>query len=361
MARKRQHQDQELPFVALMDTMTNVVGVLTIVLVMIGLSLASAVSKVFSSLPPSTPEQVAELKAEVDKLREESRPDEERFNALNKPDLTPEQSAVLDKELIRLEQTAKDKGIKVLASDSLLREQAKRDAELKAKKEAMDKLLAERDRVKALLDDVPVAKAPPPKVVRLPAGKPIPEGAEFEYFLVSSNGAHWVDVEGAKEAFLREFRSSALRDTIKTKVKRGDKTVNIYDHVKLKAYFATRRIPFREFRMEVTFATWTTSPILRLIPTAPAGGLQNDLRRIKSNPKAVAMFNVIPQAFDQYLAVREYTDDIGVPAGWQLIGEPVHQITVSDIETTQPKVVPPATPPPATGPGTIKAPTRTLD
>lgn len=359
MARKRHNQDQELPFVALMDTMTNVVGVLTIVLVMIGLSLASAVSKVFSSLPPATPEQIAALKAEVEKLREELKPDEDRFNALNKPGLTPAQSAVLDTELARLEQAAKDKGIKVLASDALLREQARRDAELKAKREAMDKLLAERDRLKALLDDLPVAKAPPPKVVRLPAGKPIPEGAELEYFLVTTNGAHWIDVEGAKEAFLREFKSSALRDMVKTRVKRGDKTVNIYDHEKLGKYFATRRIPFREFRMEVAFTTWTSSPRLRLVPVTTSGGLQNDLRRLKSNPRAVAMFNVMPQAFEQYLAVREYTDDIGIPAGWTQANSPYYELTVTDIETTQP--VKPVTPPPATGPGTIKAPTRTLD
>lgn len=358
MSRKRHNQDQELPFVALMDTMTNVVGVLTIVLVMIGLSLANAVSKVFSSLPPATPQQIAELKSEVDKLREELKPDAERFNALNKPALDPQQLAVLDKELVRLELAAKDKGIKILSSDALTREQAKREAELKLKKEAVDKLLAERDRIKALLDETPVAKAPPPKFVRLPAGKPIPEGANIETILVTTNGAHWIDVEGAKEAFLREFKSSAMRDTIKTKVKRGDKTVNIYDHEKLGKYFATRRIPFREFRMEVTFAPWTSSPILRLVPTAPAGGLQNDLRRIKSDPKAVVMFNVTPQAFDPYLVARELTDEIGMPAGWTLVGEAVHQIPVYDIETTQPKKPQPA---PAAGPGTIKAPSRTLD
>ena len=45
MARRKRHSEEELPFVALMDTMTNVVGVLIIVLVMIGISLANAVKK----------------------------------------------------------------------------------------------------------------------------------------------------------------------------------------------------------------------------------------------------------------------------------------------------------------------------
>ena len=57
MSKHRKREEQELPFVALMDTMTNVVGVLIIVLVMVGISIASAVRKVLSDLPPVTPEE----------------------------------------------------------------------------------------------------------------------------------------------------------------------------------------------------------------------------------------------------------------------------------------------------------------
>ena len=65
MAKRRHGHDEELPFVALMDTMTNVVGVLIIVLVMIGISLANSVSKILSELPPVTKEQLQKLLKEV--------------------------------------------------------------------------------------------------------------------------------------------------------------------------------------------------------------------------------------------------------------------------------------------------------
>ena len=55
---KRKHEEHELPFVALMDTMTNVVGVLIIVLVMVGLSVANVVKTVLEDLPPVTPEEL---------------------------------------------------------------------------------------------------------------------------------------------------------------------------------------------------------------------------------------------------------------------------------------------------------------
>src|SRR6478736_2912944 len=69
MARRRQHHEEELPFVALMDTMTNVVGVLIIVLVMVGIGLARSVNKILSDLPTVTVEEHAKLKKEVDETK----------------------------------------------------------------------------------------------------------------------------------------------------------------------------------------------------------------------------------------------------------------------------------------------------
>ena len=74
MAKRKPHEEQELPFVALMDTMTNVVGVLIIVLVMVGLSVASAVKKVLSDLPPVTKEELKEIQDQVKQLPEKIDP-----------------------------------------------------------------------------------------------------------------------------------------------------------------------------------------------------------------------------------------------------------------------------------------------
>ena len=68
MAKRKPHEEQELPFVALMDTMTNVVGVLIIVLVMVGISIASAVKKILSDLPPVTVEEYQKMVQVVKEL-----------------------------------------------------------------------------------------------------------------------------------------------------------------------------------------------------------------------------------------------------------------------------------------------------
>src|SRR3954469_15264367 len=107
--RNRQSHDEELPFVALMDTMTNVVGVLIIVLVMIGISLASSVKKVLSALPPVTVEQLQEiLKKVVDatpkedpkKLAEEQKKLEEQIKKAGEEWKTLDLSS--DKQKVKL-------------------------------------------------------------------------------------------------------------------------------------------------------------------------------------------------------------------------------------------------------------------
>lgn len=362
MAKRRHGNDQELPFVALMDTMTNVVGVLTIVLVMIGISLASAVNRVFSALPPATPEQIQAAQAELDRLMALQAPDQEKLKSLAKPDASAARPdlAALDTELARLERTAKDKDIKVLDVDALAKEQARREAELKQKKQAMDQLLAEQQRLKGLLDATPAYTPPPPKVVRIPAGRPIPADAAIERILVTKHGPHWIDQEGAKAIFLNEFKSAAIRSCVASKVTRGKQSVSIYDHEKLVRYFEGRKLMFREFRLDVVFSSWTASPQLRLTPTAPSQtALPFTLRRFKMAPKTVVMFHVMGDGFESYLAARELCDTVGVPAGWEYAGAPEFHFVVREIETNRPK--PPPAKPAATTGTEIKRPATKLD
>ncbi len=345
---------------ALMDTMTNVVGVLTIVLVMIGISLASAVNRVFSALPPATVEQVRAAQAELDRLKDALRPDQQRLQELAKPDAPLPDLAAVDAELARLERTVKDKDIKLLDVTTLERERAKREAELKERKTALDKLMAEIERLKGLLDTTPAYVPPPAKVVRIPASRPIPEGAKIERILVTKDGPHWIDEAGATAAFLAEFRSSAIRSCVAQKVTRGKQSVSIYDHEKLARYFDARKLMFREFQLSVVYSTWTSSPQLRLTPTrASPTELMFVLRRLKMEPKTVVMFHVMGDAFEAYLAARELCDQAGVPAGWEYAGSPAMQFVVREIETNRPKP-PPAKPADPAKPE-IKRPATRLD
>lgn len=339
---------------ALMDTMTNVVGVLTIVLVMVGISLARAANRVVSALPPVSAEQVRALQSEIDRLRaEKPQPP--------KPELSAAELKALDDELAKLEVLPKEQNIQLLDIDALNKEKARIEAELKQKKAKADELMDERDKAKALLDKTPVVAPPPAKVLRLPNSRPIPEGSHVEHVIATKTGAYWIDVAGAKETFLKEFKMAVLRQMEVNRTKR-DTERPIYDHDKLAHFYSARKLSFQEFNMDVAFVDWAPNPLLRLTPREKAFANEVQVavrRRFKEDPKTVFLFHVTRDGFENYLAAREALDKANIPAGWDFYGEPVFQILVGEIQTNKPMPPPPPAQPP--DPRTIKPPTAKLD
>ncbi|MDB6119050.1 MAG: hypothetical protein JWO08_2831 [Verrucomicrobiaceae bacterium] len=185
MAKRRHTEDQELPFVALMDTMTNVVGVLIIVLVMVGITLAASVKKILSDLPPVTVEQHAELKKIVDANSPKEDPkklDEEKKKI-------EEVLAKVVENLKTLDLSREAQQIKFIDLDAMKKQLADTKKERDAKKAANDALLAQVEKAKALLDQTPTFVPPPATVIRLPNPRPYPEKPNETKVLVAKQGA----------------------------------------------------------------------------------------------------------------------------------------------------------------------------
>ena len=266
-----------------------------------------------------------------------------------------------------LERLLQGKDRNLLDLEALNRERARLEAELKQRKTEVDGLMAERDQLKTRLDTTPVAaKAAPAKVVRLPASRPIPEGAKIEQLVATKDDVYWLDLEGAKEAFLKEFKSSAIRDMKKERAKRDkDTTVVVYDSKMLAQHFEKRKLVYSDWRLGVVFANWTASPIVRLLPREKpsATSVPAVMRRVQENAKAVVLVHVTADGFDNYLAVRERFDRFDVPAGWDFVGAPEFQFVVNEILTNQPVAPPKPAAPAAAGPAAnvIRNPTPKLD
>ena len=181
---KRKHEEQELPFVALMDTMTNVVGVLIIVLVMVGLSVSNVVKTVLSDLPPVTKQELAEIRENAKSLPK-----------LPTPEQLEEQKKKAETDLKKILEDLKTVDVSDLESkmksmdlDEYKKQLELRKKEREAQKAATDKLQAEVERLKALLDQTPVYQPPPPKYVRLPNPRPYPEKPNETRVLVARQG-----------------------------------------------------------------------------------------------------------------------------------------------------------------------------
>ena len=193
-----------------MDTMTNVVGVLIIVLVMVGIGLARSVNKVLSDLPPVTVEEHAKLKEEFEKTKPK-----------NDPQKVDEETAKLAKDLKKstedlktLDVTNDKQPVKLIDLDDLQKQLEAKKKERDAKKTAVEKMLADLDQLKARLDTTPVYVPPPAVVVKLPNPRPMPDKAEVQHFLVA----------GGRIFFLNDEQ---FQDMVEAELKRAEPTIAI--------------------------------------------------------------------------------------------------------------------------------------
>lgn len=181
---KRKHEEHELPFVALMDTMTNVVGVLIIVLVMVGLSVANVVKTVLSDLPPVTKEELEKLREDAKKLPVLEKPEDVE----KKKKDAEEQMKKVTEDLKTVDTSDLQAKMKFMDLEVFKKQLEDRKKEREAKKAETDKLLTEAERLKALLDQTPVYQPPPPTYVRLPNPRPYPEKPVETRVLVAKQG-----------------------------------------------------------------------------------------------------------------------------------------------------------------------------
>ena len=363
MAKRRHGNEAELPFVALMDTMTNVVGVLTIVLVMAGISIAHAVKRILTDLPPATAAQVAEVQSSIDRTRAAMAANEQKTADLTK---LPDKNN-LEAELNRLEAQVKEKDIKLFDLPVLGKELSAKSEERSKKDAELSALITERDRLKALLDTTPVPKAPESTVVRIPNSRDLPKDANIYYCYVRADQVYFVDLITAKEMVMAEFKREE-RNLINQRIKVPKARDRIiYDQSKVVNLFAGKPMEVRGQKIYVPLnKPWTGLNVWIDLPKGngdasladmenPKGRFHALANKLSSFPKVVLMFEVNLDGFTTYLKAREIVDRYRIPCGWEINGStsiwtPL-EFEVNRLEEPPP---PPENPPPP-------APKRQLD
>jgi hypothetical protein len=380
MARRGGHTEEELPFVALMDTMTNVVGVLIIVLVLVGISLARAANKIISELPPVTVEEHAELKKKV----EETTPKHD-------PDKVIEDTSKLEQELKKvteslqtMDRTTDKQQIKLIDLDTLQKQLEEKRKDRDKHKTEVAKLLTDLDKLKQQLDTTPVFVPPPAMVVKLPNPRPMPDKAEIFRFLVAGGRVLFIDETGYTDLVEEELkRNDSMLAISHETVKGADgKPVMVrdkfgrtsqqrkttYDPKKLTAHFIQRKLGNRDVKIEVTPSPNSGRIPVKIIPEPNAGEsieqtrtlisiFQTTLKKVKADPKGVVWFHVFKDSIETYLLARDVADQLGVPVGWDLTTSSFFSRTLPpDYAVT---FTPGATPAPGTQPAVSIAPPKT--
>lgn len=322
---------------SMLDTLTNVVGILIIVLVTVQLSSQEAASRIAEAIQKLDPREVERIekaardeKASADRLQEQL--DRRRESPKRDPSA---EAAKLEAEAAKAEAAAKEAASRAAAirkekeEKSKAARQAAQDAAKKAAAEmakaeaAVKEAQTRRAALVVELEKTQVPIAPPAKEVRLPDPRPAAANAK-ELRVLCREGKLWV----VDMPLLQGQAQKRAAFVVKQKQLDPDGDDWLNDGAVFEAEFNKQPVRAGDFKMSMAVAG--QYPQLVLERTAgsgemperavkPAGELSRLLKRYSPSDHYVRFF-VWPDAFEAYLTARQFVGDEGFAAGWDLVG-----------------------------------------
>lgn len=343
--RRRRTEENAGSLDSLLDTMTNVVGILVILLVVTQIGVRGAMRRIQYHLPDVTIPQLDAMRLAVGALRGEMQGLESRVQAAAGDDisavaLTQAQREVegLTRTLMTRKSEVKDYHALSAAIEALRRNVSEEEA-------AVSRLQQEMSRLNALLEQTPLRKAAPARVIRLPNPRPAPAGGQCVWF--TCKGGRVARADTAELRRLARERIEALKQTLqyretgtlsggglqKWQGNRGKDAGSspaqvVYDADKVVEYFDKREVGTRDYRFLVSIEKAWGRENLSITPR-PTGGETASQIRYRSSAfiralqsidfrKQYVRFLVWPDSFETYILAREIAEQLKVPAGWTI-------------------------------------------
>ncbi|HUT88139.1 MAG TPA: hypothetical protein VMY37_01465 [Thermoguttaceae bacterium] len=321
---------------SLLDTMTNVVGILVILLTVTQLGVSDAVKRIgtSSTVKPEEIDEAAAQLAELLKLRADL---EARLKALvDQDDVDAEQKL---RELKKLKKQIEDykANVEILlenqenkrrqAEFELLKLKEEVESQIRKQEEEADKLREkihgnedELATLRARLAETSIQEALPAKEIILPNPRPAPEGIKAVIILCREGRVMLVDVEGIQE--LAQKRTGFI---IKRKRLDRDPAAGI-DGKALAEEFNQDPVNDRNRNFDVKMKIAGRVPKLVLHRREEAGETAEQLQRSGSRYQTQVkridpdefylQFLVWPDSFEAYLEARRISARRGLLAGW---------------------------------------------
>ena len=313
---------------SLLDTMTNVVGILVIVLVVTLLGVRDAVKRIDASLPDVSQEQLDAQKEEAAQTAALLK------TVLTKQDAGPKEPLpdvdALKQKLAALKDTAADDPLDKELS-ALLKQLADQKKESKAIQDELEKLQKEYQELGTKLRNTPNRTgAVAPSIVQLPNPRPAPPNARPIYVLVKEGRIGVIDVDNLRETLHeRVVKAPTAIGAGKLDKAQRDGEKNIEgDRDKLKNFVAQLGLGRPHFNVTyrythenrwhhlmVQFAERGGESIKQI--NLPSSSFQQQVRVLKGKP-VYFRFLVDRKSFELYLKARQLAERAGIPAGWQL-------------------------------------------
>ncbi len=339
--RRRATDEGEGGLDSLLDTMTNVVGILVIVLVVTQLGVGDAVRRITDAIQIDA-QQLAEAQKKLDAAREErdsllaAMADEQLASQMEDverrlQDLL-QQIAQQEKILADLQQQKQAMEEELNAHLQLVEDTEKQRQAIEQLREQLAKLdqqWQENDerleQLQAMLAKTPKQAPPPAREITLPDPRPAPEGVERLTMICANNKVYLLPPAPVLEQIRLQAQEQALMVA-----KRQYRTFNPMAGEGVERFleeFNRRPIQDSNRHFDVHMYNSRGTPRLRFVPrevagedqrivSAPRSRFQNVLRAIDPN-KYYIRFEVCTDSFDIYVTTRRIVSNMNLLAGWQ--------------------------------------------
>ncbi len=333
MSRRPQPTDDDGGLDSLLDTMTNVVGILVLVLIMTQLGVSDKVARITAE-SDITAEDVADARRELEERRSTLDALHRQEQALTETDpntmrqrLQQLQDALADRRLQVKRQTERVNSWQLrIETDRRLAETRQKeidetDANREKLADAIRSALERRAELAARLEDAPQTTAPPDLKLRIPWPRPAPEGAQELTFVCSDGRLYPIQLSVHQEA-----ARLAAQQIIAAHRLDGNPAAGIDPDAFTRLFTKLPTPPDEFFRVEYTVADrrW---PRIRFLPRDDRGASERALRRsgtrirkfIRSiDPQKVyCRFHVLPDSYSLYITARRIVTNQGLQAGWE--------------------------------------------
>ncbi|HBJ36356.1 MAG TPA: hypothetical protein DDZ51_16720 [Planctomycetaceae bacterium] len=365
--RAKSDSDEDGGLDSLLDTMTNVVGILVLVLIITQMSVAEVVSRITAENRVA-PEQVEEL-SEVLRKKQEEQDELQRImvdplnvDAERQLEELEKKKELLErrKQLLAAKNKERNEYAMKLDQD---RQTAKKNTteieETKVKRDELTQLITtmatQKAELEARLEKTPNVKAPPAVEITVPDPRPAPSGTKPLLFVCSANSLYPLDVE-----FFRGRAELRAKEIIARLGLDRDPKAGINPELFTKPF---ERLKDQNDYFEAEyFVLNELSPRIRLKPRSGRGISEREVGSARSrfrsqgvasiNPQQFyARFFVLPDSHEVYVTARAAFTDAGILSGWDPQPEAwTYETTVPGGITLGPPKPPAPTPPPPTTP-----------
>lgn len=324
MSRRKPDDDDGGAMDSLLDTMTNVVGILVIVLVVTQLGVGEAVNRIGESIEVD-PDQLEDKQAQIDEIDSKTVLLNAQLELLSpsdnrNEDILANQNIELQNKLKQNELLLKNLRQKnVVDRDKLLLGKKEAETQKKEREKLEAEVAASLDEIaklKATLDTTPERKTLPANVMRLPDPRPAPPGLSPLSLLCDRGMLFPLQLSEIQLA-----ARARAKQIVATKRVMTDGTIDPDKFIK-----EFSRKPFRNefFDVEMKASGWR--PMLVLNPRLRAGTPERQVVRKNSKfyqdvknldrSKTYLKFFVCGDSYDIYLTARKAADENKVFAGW---------------------------------------------